>query len=73
VPLLTRARSVIVPGGVLLYADHYLTDATRWPALMPSREEQPVALEQAGFVDVALRYEEGHMALWQGSVKRAGC
>ena len=67
VPLLERARSVVVPGGVLLYADHYLTAETRLPALMAARADQPLALERAGFVDVELRYEEGNMALWRGT------
>lgn len=67
VPLLERARSVLAPGGLLLYADHYLTPETRLPALAPAREDQPKALERAGFVDVELRYEEGGMALWRGT------
>jgi hypothetical protein len=58
---------VVTPGGVLLYADHYLTPETRWPALMPARGDQPLALEHAGFVDVELRHEEGNMALWCGT------
>ncbi|MBL0219545.1 MAG: class I SAM-dependent methyltransferase [Myxococcales bacterium] len=67
VPLLERARSVVAPGGVLLYADHYLTPETKLPALAPARDEQPLALERAGFVEVELRYEEGNMALWCGT------
>jgi SAM-dependent methyltransferase len=67
VPLLARARTVVGPGGVLLYADHYLTPETRLPALAPSRADQPLALERAGFVDVELCYEEGNMALWCGT------
>jgi SAM-dependent methyltransferase len=67
VPLLERARTVIAPGGVLLYADHYLTPETKLPALAPARADQPLALERAGFVDVQLRYEEGNMALWCGT------
>ena len=54
------------PGGMLLYADHYLTPETKLPALAPLRADQPLALERAGFVDVQLRYEEGNMALWCG-------
>lgn len=67
VPLLERARTVLAPGGVLLYADHYLTAATTIPALMPARDEQPVALARAGLVDVGLLHEEGGMALWRGT------
>jgi SAM-dependent methyltransferase len=71
VPLLERARTVIAPGGVLLYADHYLTPESKLPGLSPAREDQPLALERAGFVDVELRHEEGNMALWRGTNPRA--
>ena len=67
VPLLERARTVVAHGGVLLYADHYLTPETKLPALAPERADQPLALERAGFVDVQLHYEEGTMALWCGT------
>ena len=67
VPLLERARTVVAPGGVLLYADHYLTPETRLPALVPERADQPLALERAGFVDVQLRHDEENMALWCGT------
>jgi SAM-dependent methyltransferase len=67
VPLLERARTVVAPGGVLLYADHYLTTETKLPALLPARADQPLALERAGFVDVQLRHEEGNMVLWCGT------
>ena len=67
VPLLARARAVLAPGGVLLYADHYLTPETRLRGLAPARADQPRALEKAGLVDVHLRHEEGAMALWCGT------
>lgn len=67
VPLLERARTVLTEGGVLLYADHYLTPDTGLPALLPARADQPLALARAGFVDVELRHEEGTMALWCGT------
>jgi len=67
VPLLERARTVVAPGGVLLYADHYLTPETKLPALSPARADQPLALERAGFVEIQLRHEEGNMALWCGT------
>ena len=70
VPLLERARSVIDPGGVLLYADGYLTPETKLPALFPTRTDQRLALDRAGFVDVDLRYEEGNMGLWCGTTRR---
>ena len=66
VPLLERARTVIAPGGVMLYADHYLTSESKLPALAPARDDQPLALARAGFVDVELCHEEGNMALWSG-------
>ncbi|MEP6862168.1 MAG: class I SAM-dependent methyltransferase [Deltaproteobacteria bacterium] len=66
VPLLERARRVLVPGGVLLYADHYRTPETKLPALMPARDDQPLALQRAGFTDVQLCHEEHDMALWSG-------
>lgn len=67
VPLLTRARTLLAPGGVMLYADHYLTPDSKLPALAPARADQPLALERAGYVDVELRHEEGNMALWRGT------
>ena len=67
VPLLERARTVVAPGGMLLYADHYLTSDAKLPALVHARADQSLALERAGFVDVGLRYEEGNMALWCGT------
>lgn len=71
VPLLERARTLLAPGGILLYADHYLTPETKLPALAPARDDQPRALERAGFVDVQLQYEEGNMALWAGASSAA--
>lgn len=70
VALLERARTVIAPGGLVLYADHYLTPETKLPALTPARDEQPLALERAGFGDVELVYEEASMALWRGTNPR---
>jgi SAM-dependent methyltransferase len=67
VPLLERVRKTVVSGGVLLYADHYLTPETKLPALLVARADQPLAIKRAGFVDVELRYEEGNMALWCGT------
>ena len=66
VPLLQRARTVLAPGGMLLYADHYLTHDTRLPALLAARDDQSLALQQAGFAHVELVYEEATMALWSG-------
>lgn len=69
VPLLERARTTLAPGGELLYADHYLTPESKLPALSPARDDQPLALQQAGFVEVELRHEEGNMALWRGRAR----
>ena len=65
--MLTRARTLLAPGGVLLYADHYLTPDTKLPALAPARDDQPLELSRAGYVDVELRHDEGNMALWRGT------
>jgi SAM-dependent methyltransferase len=67
VPLLERARTTLAPGGMLLYADHYLTPESKLPGLAPARDDQPLALERAGFVDIQLCHEEGNMALWRGT------
>jgi len=67
VPLLERARTVVAPGGVVLYADHYLTRYV-FPDSDPLQLSRvQLALERAGFVDVQLRHEEGNMALWCGT------
>jgi SAM-dependent methyltransferase len=65
VPLLERARALLVPGGVLLYADHYRTAELPSP-LYTERDEQPRALERAGFGDVRLVCEAGGIALLSG-------
>lgn len=67
VPLLERVRAVIAVGGVVLYADHYRMPDSKLPGLLPARDDQPLGLQRAGFVDVELRYEEGAMALWRGT------
>jgi SAM-dependent methyltransferase len=69
VPLLARARSLLTPGGVLLYCDGYLHPDAKLPALSFDRAEQPRALERAGFSDVNLLHDEGHHALY-GAVNR---
>ncbi len=66
VPLLERARTLLVPGGVMLYADHYRTPETTLPGLFVERDDQVRALEHAGFDDVQLLYEESSMALLNG-------
>ncbi|HTL32977.1 MAG TPA: class I SAM-dependent methyltransferase [Kofleriaceae bacterium] len=64
VPLLERARTLLVPGGVLLYCDGYLHPETKLRALSFERADQPRALERAGFVDVRLLHDEGNQALY---------
>ncbi len=67
VPLLERARTLLAPGGLLLYCDGYLHAETKLPALSFERADQPVALERAGYVDVRLLHDEGNQALYIGS------
>lgn len=64
VPLFERARTLLVPGGVMLYCDGYLHPETKLRALVFERAEQPRALERAGFVDVRLLHDEGNQALY---------
>lgn len=64
VPLFERARTLLVPGGLLLYCDGYLHPETKLRALSFERAEQPRALERAGFVDVRLLHDEGNQALY---------
>ncbi len=64
VPLFERARSLLVPGGQMLYSDGYLHPETKLSALSFERAEQPRALECAGFVDVQLLHDEGNQALY---------
>ena len=71
VPLLDRARTLLTPGGILLYCDGYLHAATTLPALFFARTEQPQALEDAGFVDVRLLHDEGNQALYSAVNPRA--
>lgn len=67
-PLLERARTLLVPGGRMLYCDSYLVDpGAKLAALMLERADQPRMLERAGFVDVRLLHDEGNMALYRAS------
>lgn len=65
VPLLARARTLLAPGGLLLYCDGYLHPESTLPALSFDRAEQPRALERAGFVEVQLLHDEGNQALYR--------
>jgi SAM-dependent methyltransferase len=66
-PLLERARSVIEPGGLLLYCDSYLTADTKKPGLFVARAEQPLTLERAGFTNVTLLDEDKAIALYRAT------
>ena len=61
--LLARARSLLNAGGLLLYCDHYAGPG-KHPDLFVSRQEQPLALAEAGFADIRLLLDEGGMALY---------
>jgi cyclopropane fatty-acyl-phospholipid synthase-like methyltransferase len=67
VPLFERARTLLVPGGLMLYCDGYLHPETKLPALVFDRADQPRALERAGFLDVRLLHDEGNQALYSAT------
>jgi len=62
-PLLAQARTILRPGGQLLYCDHYDEDGKQ-PGLMLDRAEQPEVLRAAGCSRVELLRDEGGMALY---------
>jgi SAM-dependent methyltransferase len=63
VPLLTQARKLIAPGGMLLYCDHY-AESGKKPAFFLERQKQPTALLDAGFSRVQMLLDAGGMALY---------
>lgn len=65
--LLSRARGLIAPGGLMLYCDHYF-NPQKPSDLYVRREEQPEALREAGFASPRLLRDEGGMALWAARV-----
>lgn len=67
VPLFERARTLLTPGGLMLYCDGYLHPEAKLPALVFERADQPRALERAGFVDVRLLHDEGSQALYSAT------
>ncbi|MBV8762340.1 MAG: class I SAM-dependent methyltransferase [Deltaproteobacteria bacterium] len=70
-PLFERARTLLAPGGVLLYCDGYLVDPeAKLAALVLERGDQPRVLERAGFVDVRLLHDEGNLALYRATNPR---
>jgi SAM-dependent methyltransferase len=69
--LLDRLHATIRVGGLLLYCDHYADPAREENStLFLTRDEQPLALERAGFAPVGLVYEEGGMALYRAARPR---
>lgn len=70
-PLFQRARTLLAPGGAMLYCDGYLVDpAAPLAALTLERADQPRVLERAGFVDVRRLHDEGSMALYHATNPR---
>jgi len=66
--LFQRARTLLAPGGLLLYCDGYLVDPeAELAALSLAREDQPRVLERAGFVDVRLLHDEGKLVLYRAT------
>lgn len=64
-PLFRRARTLLVPGGLMLYCDGYLVDPqSPLAALSLERADQPLVLVRAGFVDVRLLHDEGNLVLY---------
>jgi SAM-dependent methyltransferase len=67
-PLFQRARTLLVPGGLMLYCDGYLVDPlSPLAALSLDRADQPRVLERAGFVDVRLLHDEGNLVLYSAT------
>lgn len=67
-PLFQRARTLLVPGGLMLYCDGYLVDPeAKLAALALERADQPRVLERAGFDDVRLLHDEGNLALYRAT------
>jgi SAM-dependent methyltransferase len=62
-PLLAQTRTILRPGGQLLYCDHYFEDGKK-PGLLLDRTEQPEVLRAAGYASVTLLRDEGGMALY---------
>nr|TFG54098.1 MAG: class I SAM-dependent methyltransferase [Hyphomicrobiales bacterium] len=63
---LRAAHETLRPGGLLLYCDHYAeADSGKNNALYVSRDEQPMALQSAGFTNINLLLDEGGMALYE--------
>lgn len=67
-PLFQRARTLLAPGGLMLYCDGYLIDPhSQLAALSLERADQPRVLERAGFGDVRLLHDEGNLVLYSAT------
>jgi SAM-dependent methyltransferase len=61
---LSQVRTCLLPGGLLLYCDHYAESAgAERRNLFLSQADQPVALQEANFTDVRTILDLGGMAL----------
>jgi SAM-dependent methyltransferase len=62
--LLRQLRGVLASGGLLLFADHYAGGGKN-PELFPTREDQPILLQEAHFPSVTLLLDHGGMTLYR--------
>jgi hypothetical protein len=60
---LAQTRTVLRPGGLLLYCDNYFEHG-KTPGLLLYRAEQPEVLRAAGYSRVDLLLDEGGMTLY---------
>ena len=66
---LFQARAPLHRGGLILYCDHYAeASGQKHPDLYLNPEEQPRALETAGFINVRRLLDKGGMALYSADV-----
>lgn len=63
--LLREIHSILAPGGMLLYCDHYEEPGPKANGLYWPRTQQAEQLSAAGFGKVALLHDEGGMALYR--------
>jgi len=67
VKFLSQAHALLPHGGLMLYCDHYAeAGSQKHPDLYLNREDQPRALETAGFTGVRRLLDKGGMALYSG-------
>jgi len=66
-----EARKCMKPDGVFLYCDSYAAEG-RHPDLFLSSENQPLALERAGFQDIRKILDMGKMALFSAGTSELG-